>query len=163
VVIILLTNWLTCPKEGFVTFHSDITTGDNIGQTVHIPQYSVKDTNTVVTLYDSLYFDYKNGTLIEVIAPNINGLSNDLTGASITQISVSPRNGAEIINYSTPQNKTSGVGSYSTPQSLVTSVDKAYNHFQYTTVNTNTGPYQAFYISWYTNTYLHLVSIFVVV
>ena len=159
VVIILLTKWISCSKEGFVQFHSDITTGSNIGQTVHIPQYSVNDTNTVVTLYDSLYFDYRNGTLIEIFSPTVTGTSNDVIGSSITQIAVSPRDGAGIVTYSTSSQTKTGVGSYSTPQSLVTSIDKAYNQFQYTSMNTNTEPYQVFYISWYKTTYLHLVNL----
>ena len=155
VLIILLTNWFTCEKETFISFHSDITNGNNIGQTVYIPQYSSPDTKTVITLYDSLYFDYQNGTLIEVYGKNSGGNANDVTGTSITEIAVAPRDGSEIINYRTQY----GSAGYSTNQSLVTLVSPSYNQFQYTTMSKATDIYQALYISWHTNTYIHLINL----
>ena len=155
VILVLLMNWVTCSKETFVTFNSDIITGNNIGKVIYVPQYSSPNTNTVITLYDSIYFDFQNGTLIEVFAPNATGKPKDVTGSTITEIAVSPRDGSEIINY----RYTSPTAGYSTPQSLVTSITPTYNQYQYTTMNTNTTKYQVFYISWHKNTYLHLVDL----
>jgi hypothetical protein len=157
VVIILLTNWFANSKEGMISFHSDKTTGNNIGKVIHIPQYSgVKNTNTVISLYDSLYYDYRNGTVIEVFSPKADGTPSDNTGDTITGISVIPRDGSQIVNYTTPK---SSEGYSSTTQSLVTSVNRAYNQFHYTTTNTNNTKYQIFYISWHTNTYIYLVDL----
>jgi len=160
VIIIIMTNWLTSPKEGFVSFHSDITTGNNIGTPIYIPQYSVPDTKTVISLYDSIYYDYQNGTLIEVFAPDAAKTpTNDVTGSTITAIAVTPRDGIAAITYTSKNTGSSSTNEYSTPQSLVTSVNSSYNQFQYTSMNTSTHMYQAFYISWNTKTYIHLVNL----
>lgn len=158
VIVVLLTNWYTNyipkQKEPFVSFHMN----QNVGSVVYIPQYSTKNTNTVVSLYDSLYFDYRNGTLIEVLSPESTSGTNDLTGASITGIFVAPRDGQSKSIYDSQRiNSDSSVPGYATPQSLVTSTSELYNHFPY---NTNgASKYQAFYFSWNKNTFIHLVNL----
>jgi len=54
-------------SEGFVDFN--ITA--NMGDLVNIPQYSASV--SVIKLYDNLYFDNKNGNLIEIDAPAFHG------------------------------------------------------------------------------------------
>jgi hypothetical protein len=54
-------------SEGFVDFN--ITA--NMGDSVNIPQYSASV--SVIKLYDNLYFDNKNGNLIEIDAPAFHG------------------------------------------------------------------------------------------
>lgn len=158
VAVVLVTNWYTnyTPKqtETFVDFHMN----QNVGSVVYIPQYSANNTNTVISLYDSLYFDYRNGTLIEVLAPESTSGTNDLTGASITGISVAPRDGVSQSKYDSQHiNSDGSVPGYATPQSLVTSTSVLYNQFPYKTIGTNN--YQAFYFSWNKNTFVHLVNL----
>jgi hypothetical protein len=130
----------------------------NVGSVVYIPQYSEKNTNTVVSLYDSLYFDYRNGTLIEILSPESTSGTNDLTGASIIGISVAPRDGVSKSKYDSQRiNSDGSVPSYATHESLVTSTSELYNHFPYKTIGTNN--YQAFYFSWNKNTFIHLVNL----
>jgi hypothetical protein len=156
VVVVLLTNWFTNykPTETFVNFRMN----QNIGSAVYIPQYSAKNTNTVLSLYDSLYFDYQNGTLIEVLAPESTSGTNDLTGSTITGISVAPRDGVSTSKYDAQKlNSDGSVPGYATPQSLVTTTPVLYNQFPYKTIGTN--HYQAFYFSWNKNTFIHLVNL----
>ena len=72
-------------KETFVNFQNQPASGTAI----YIPQYTSNPSKTVLSLYDNLYFDTVNGTLIEVFAPPC-ASGCDTTGNNITEITVRP-------------------------------------------------------------------------
>ena len=158
VTIILITNWYkyhSCKEtESFVDFNAN----ENAGSTVYIPQYSDKDTKSVVSLYDNMYYDYKNGNLIEVSSTSTG--KKDTTGESIQNIRIVTRDGLAVKKISSQAlNADGSVPTYSSPESLVKSITPLYNQFSYKTGTHTTDPYQAFYISWNKNTYVHLVNL----
>ena len=158
VTIILITNWYkyySCKEtESFVDFNAN----KNTGSTVYIPQYSDKDTKSVVSLYDNMYYDYKNGNLIEVSSTSSG--KKDTTGESIKNIRIVTRDGLAVKKISSQAlNADGSVPAYSSPESLVNSITPLYNQFSYKSGTTTTDPYQAFYISWNKDTYVHLVKL----
>jgi len=163
VVVAIFINLTTKRKETFVNFQNN--QPSSYGKNIYIPQYSSDSTQSVLSLYDNLYFDTQNANLIEVYSPscppgNTGALCKDLTGASISEITVVPRDGLSLTSYPSGPLKPDGtVIPFSTPQSQQTSVNPAYNQFTYTTTCDSTDIYQVFYVSWFTNTYLHLINL----
>ena len=163
VVAIFMNYTIAKRKESFVNFQN--TQPSSYGKNIYIPQYSSDTTQTVLSLYDNLYFDTQNANLIEVYSPSCapgqtGALCKDLTGASIDEITVIPRDGLSLTSYPSGPLKPDGtVTPFSTPQSQQKSVNPAYNQFTYTTTCDTTSIYQVLYVSWYTNTYLHLIDL----
>jgi hypothetical protein len=137
--------------EGFVSFGNSVNNLDNI----NIPQYN--KTNTVYKLYDNLYYDNKNGNLIEVNSTAYVSGNTDLTGSSINTIYVTPREGQSTTTY---YNQLSGntMLSVNTDKSLLNSVQTSYTSWSYPTQNTNTDRYMAFYLPWDNNTFIHIIN-----
>jgi len=163
VVVAIFINLTTKRKETFVNFQNN--QPSSYGTNIYIPQYTTDSTHTVLSLYDNLYFDTQNATLIEVNSPSCppgktGALCKDLTGASISEITVVPRDGLSLTSYPSGPLKPDGtVIPFSTPQSQQKSVNPAYNQFTYTTTCDSTDLYQVFYVSWFTNTYLHVIDL----
>jgi hypothetical protein len=162
VVVVIFMNWTTKQRDTFVNFQNN--QPPSYGKSIYIPQYSSDSTHTVLSLYDNLYFDTQNATLIEVYSPSCapgqTTGCQDVTGASISEITVVPRDGLSLTTYpSGPLKPDLTVTPFSTPQSQQKSVNPAYNQFTYTTTCDTTDLYQVFYVSWYTNTYLHVVDL----
>lgn len=101
--------------EGFVSFANSVNNLDNI----NIPQYN--KTNTVYKLYDNLYYDNKNGNLIEVNSSAYVSGNTDLTGSTVNTIYVTPREGQNTTTY---YNQVSGnrMLSVNTDKSMLNSV-----------------------------------------
>jgi hypothetical protein len=156
-VLLLLFKWSSFKeetKESFVNFQSSNTTNSMI----YIPQYSSDLNRTVVHVYDNIYFDQKNGTLIEVNSEN-NPPANDSTGSSIININLVPRSGISINTYPSHPLKSDGtVAPYTTSESLINEITSAYNEFSYRTQCATTDKYQIFYYAWNKDTYIHLVK-----
>ena len=156
-VLLLLFKWSSFKeetKESLVNFQSSNTTNSMI----YIPQYSSDSNRTVVHIYDNIYFDQKNGTLIEVNSVN-NPPANDSTGSSIININLVPRSGVSINTYpSQPLNSDGSVSAYTTTESLITELKPSYNEFSYRTQCATTDKYQIFYYAWNKDTYIHLVK-----
>jgi hypothetical protein len=158
VIITLFMNWkstLYTTNESFVNFQNQ---PEASGTSVYIPQYSSDSTHSVLSLYDNIYFDSANGTLIEVFAPSCTS-NCDTTGKNITDITVASRDGLEITAIPTILDNTGNVKKYSSPQSLLTTTPQMYNEYVYTTSCANTNIYQVFYVSWYNSTYIHIVDL----
>jgi len=107
----------------------------------------------VYKLYDSLFFDNKNGNLIEVDSTTLG--TNDTTGASINSIYVIPR--IKTINsyytYSTPLKD-----SDDTEASSIEGTTSSYSSYFYNTQSTNTDNYTVFVFPWDQETYIHIVN-----
>lgn len=137
--------------EGFVSFGNSVNSLDNI----NIPQYN--KTNTVYKLYDNLYYDNKNGNLIEVNSSEYVSDNTDLTGSTINAIYVTPREGQSTTTY---YNQVSGntTLSVNTDKSMIKSIQSSYTSWSYPTQTTTTDSYMAFYFPWDTTTYIHIIN-----
>jgi hypothetical protein len=153
--------WLLSRKEGFVSFGY---TNPNI-MNVTISPYSAA--NTVIYLYDNLYFDGKNGNLIEVDSPycgnvRVNGSTvngniscNDANGSSITQLWVTTSSAATTNIHVNVNTKT--------PLATV-NANSQISQLVYLSNSQNISSpagyrYQIFYISWGLDTYLHVLGL----
>jgi len=159
VTIILLTNFFIQHKscigvESFVDFNKD----GKAGEAIYIPQYSDTDTKSVLSLYDNIYYDFKNGNLIEALSSDSG--KTDTIGSSIKSINIVTRDGLAVKNITSQMpNEDGSIPPYSSSESLVKTVTPLYNQFSYKTSTDTTDNYQAFYISWNKNTYIHLVNL----
>jgi hypothetical protein len=141
-------------RETFVNFQNQPATGT----AVYIPQYTANPNKTVLSLYDNLYFDPANGTLIEVFAPSCSS-DCDTTGQNITEITIAGRDGSELSSIATILDGKGNVKPYSSQLSEITNMSQLYNQFIYTTSCPFTNIYQVMYISWYTDTYIHIIDL----
>ena len=170
VLSILFSNFLPLSntKESFVSFNQNKQPIDYVA----IPQYS-PSSHSVVKIYDNVFFDTTNGNLIEVdgtayVSGNtVSGNTStsgtrDNTGISITGIYVTKRDGTTNQNpYTTTftdATKTN-VRANTTDESKINNVNSQYNSWLYNTKSSNTDKYQIFYVSWNTNTFIHVVKL----
>jgi hypothetical protein len=162
VLFMMVNKWFTIKetKETFVDFYKD--SAENSMTMLYIPQYST-DTNRLVThLYDNLYFDDKNGAVIEVNSSQIG--TPDTTGKTINRIHISPRDGRTNTTYqSLPDNSQGEVQGIDTAESKVMTITPTYSQYSNTgTVlinNTSPAPthlYQYFYYTWNKQTFIYL-------
>ena len=141
-------------RETFVNFQNQPATGT----AVYIPQYTANPNKTVLSLYDNLYVDPANGTLIEVFAPSCSS-GCDTTGQNITEITIAGRDGSELSSIATILDGKGSVKPYSSQLSEITNMSQLYNQFIYTSSCPFTKIYQVIYISWYTDTYIHIIDL----
>ena len=161
-VLILVISVVFCKNftyplsEGFVNYNLNVIPT----QKVVINAYGQ---NSVVKLFDNLFFDDKNGNVIEVdssrFTGNVDAQGNfvsgniDNTGASINNYYISTRDGT-MKQYSKDdfKVKTSGLN---TGETIVSS---SYKHWSYDVKCQNTGKYKFFYVPWNTETYIHIIE-----
>lgn len=133
-------------KEGFVSFKQS----EPQGSRVEIPQYTSSE--TPYKLYDSIYFDDLNGNLIEVDSSDYSTSGNvDMTGNTITNISVLPRDSVDVYTYEIS----------SEDQILPdqpTELSSSYKSMIYRSEGENTDSYTVFYMPWDKKSYLHIVN-----
>jgi hypothetical protein len=167
-------------SEGFVAFEQTTPVLTN----VVIPQYSVASTS-VVKLYDNIYFDTKNGNLIEVdgaafqsdtLPSSINSIEGNLitSGNSLTSgntitnsLSYPDMTGSSITGiYVITRDGNSNANPYVEKgedtelcESLIPNLQCKYSSWIYNTKSRNTNLYQVFYMSWYLKTYIHIIQI----
>jgi len=155
-------SWLLSRKEGFVSFGY---TNPNIMR-VTISRYS---SDSVIYLYDNLYFDGKNGNIVEVDSPycgnvRVNGSTingniscNDSTGSSITQLWVT-NSSANTTNVSITSQLNTNLNLANVPANPQISQMVYLSNSQ----NIASSPgyrYQLFYVSWGLDTYLHMIGL----
>ena len=152
VLSVLFSRWAMCDVDGFIGYNYE----KDVAEAVIIPMYST--TNKLYKMYDSLYFDNKNGNIIEVDATaysNVGGVSAgnlDLTGRSITGLHISPRVGNSTMSY-----VLDGITSVITP-SPSTNIEKSYRSTVYRTLGNLPTRYTAFMLPWHDNTYVHIMN-----
>ena len=156
VIITLLMNLRDSYKrESFVNFQNHPQAS---GSSIYIPQYSTNESIKLLSLYDNIYFDTRNGNLIEIFAEScLRDCKTDVK--KITDIVIASRNGVGITAIPTVFDTTGNVKANATPYSLVATVDTAYSNYVYTSSCTTTDIYQVFYTSWNTDSYIHIVNI----
>jgi len=148
VISIVFGNMLN--MEGFVSFGYNV---NNLNR-INIPQYNT--TSSVYKLYDNIFYDNKNGNLIEIDATSYSG-NTDLTGSTINSLYVTPRDGITTTIYN---NQISGntVLSVNTDKSMLNTLSPSYSCWIYPTQSNNTDKYTAIYLPWNDSTYLHLIN-----
>lgn len=152
VLSVLFCRWAMRDVDGFIGYNYT----KDIAEAVIIPMYSSK--NRLYKMYDSLYFDNKNGNIIEVDAAvysNVGGVAAgnvDLTGRSITGLHISPRVGNSTMSY-----VINGITSVITP-SPSTDIEKSYRSSVHRTLGNPPTRYTAFMLPWHDNTYVHIMN-----
>lgn len=152
VAVIVCKNCAYPLSEGFVSYAANV----EPSKYVTITQYS----NTpVIKMFDNLFFDNKNGNVIEVDSSQFLGNVNadggylsgniDMTGESISNLYISTRDGYEK-SYVTP--------STAIPEANIATVTSSYQNWSYTTKCQNTRKYQLFYVPWNMDTYVHIIQ-----
>lgn len=132
-------------QEGFVSFKQT----EEDGSRQVIPQYSTNE--RPYKLYDSLYFDNLNGNLIEVDSAAYDSGNVDMTGNTITSISVLPRTSNDVYTYEIT----------STNQKLPTqstTLNDSYKSMIYRSESDSTDKYTVFYMPWGKKTFLHVIN-----
>lgn len=143
-------------KEGFVQFKTSV-----VPQTeTVVPPYSSRG---IVKLYDNLFVDRQNINLVEVVSSEYKGNIDasykttgnvDLTGASITAITVQTRDGV-IKNYPVTSSEVK-----ETEESKISTITSSYKSVPfYTSACATTAKYQLFYVPWGTDTYIHGIQV----
>jgi hypothetical protein len=130
--------------EGFISFgHSNNSMDD-----MQIPQYSSAYVNK---LYDNVFYDPKNGNLIEV-----DGITygNSVTGNTVSTLYVTPRtNPNQTFQYNVSDVTTSTVD-----LSTTSNTASSFSSFMYPTQGANTDKYSVFYIPFGTDTLVHIID-----
>jgi len=159
-VLILVVSVIVCKNctyplsEGFVSYDANVEPTTS----ATIPQYS---NTSVIKMFDNLFFDNKNGNVIEVDSSQFLGNLNangaylsgnvDITGSSISNLYISTRDD----NHKTYSTSTSSA----IPEANNATVTSSYKNWSYTTQCPNTGKYQLFYVPWNTDTYVHIIAL----
>ena len=153
VSVIFCKNLSTSLSEGFVSYDVNVVPTS----AVTINQYS---SSPVIKMFDNLFFDKKNGNVIEVDSSqflgNVDAIGGylsgniDTTGSSISNLYISTRDGA-VHNYPVSNSPTN-------QESQISSIASSYQQWTYNTKTQTTGKYQLFYVPWNTDTYVHITE-----
>ena len=133
-------------KENFISFEETAT----IGESIIIPTYS--SGNNVFKLYDNLFFDMKNGNLIEIDSPKYDN-NLDTTENSILNTIVTTRTD------SNPSTSYEGNIAKNVFESKINVISDTYISYSYHTVCKNTDNYIVIYIPWKKETIIHLLNV----
>ena len=153
--------------EGFIAYNESSSTLNQL----HLPQYS--SSNLLYKVYDSIYFDNKNGNVIELFGTTFSNSTTtgtipttnvvDVTGATLTDIVLMNRSSTANAPMTISHYSSSNTTGLSVDQSLIkTSTINSYNYsITPNSSNFNSNPnisynYQTLYISWGTDTILHI-------
>ena len=158
-VLILVVTVIVCKNcayplsEGFVSYAANV----EPSKYITIPQYS---NTSVIKMFDNLFFDNKNGNVIEVDSSRFLGNVNaaggylsgniDIAGSSISNLYISTRDDYHK-TYSTST-------SSAIPEANIATVTSSYKNWNYTTKCQNTRKYQLFYVPWNMDTYVHIIQ-----
>ena len=143
VLVISITFGNMLQLEGFISFGQNNTIMDNM----QIPQYS---SSYVHKLYDNIFYDPKNGNLIEVDGDG----GNVVTGNTVSTLYVTPRTNPGITSLYEVSNTTNSTVNLSTSTNTISS----FNSWLYPTQCKNTDNYSVFYIPYGTDTLVHVIN-----
>lgn len=147
-------------NEGFISYEFPKQPIDLVA----IPQYSTnnkKDNITTYKLFDNLFFDNKNGNIIEVDGTSIEpseAIKFDNTGRTVTSIYVTTRSKPEkTVSYKTVLSGSTVIPK-DTDESMIASMSESYKTFRYDSQSLNTSSYSVFYVGWSTSTFINIIS-----
>jgi hypothetical protein len=130
--------------EGFISFGYSNNTMDDM----QIPQYSSAYVNK---LYDNIFYDPKNGNLIEVDGVTY---GNVVTGNTVSTLYVTPRtNPNQTFQYNVSEISTSTID-----LSTTASTASSFSSYMYPTQCPDTDKYSVFYIPFGTDTLVHIID-----
>lgn len=147
IITVLLSRWAQQDIDGFIGYQMNVEQMSSI----IIPMYSSQ--NTVHKMYDNLYFDNKNGNIIEVDV-NSHGnttLQNDTTGSNISALHIVPRIGTVSTTFEI-KNMTDKVPAPST------TMNNSYKSIDYTSKCKETDEYKVFMMPWKQDTFVHIMN-----
>jgi len=154
VSVIFCKNLSSSLSEGFVSYDVNVVPT----AIVTVDKYSQ---TPIVKMFDNLFFDKKNGNVVEVDSTRFLGNVDttggyltgniDTTGASISNLYISTRDG----NFHSYPASTSATN----VESQIATVSSSYKNWNYNTKCQSTGQYQLFYVPWNTDTYLHIIEL----
>lgn len=139
VILVALYNYFSKGKEGFIQLYNDT----QINDSVILPMYSPD--NSVLKLYDNLFFDNKNGNLIEIVDESATSESKVVLTFHVTS-----RAGVTAIYKNDASTKAT--------ESLIPSMKSSYVSWVYNTFSTETDKYSVAYMPWGTSTYIHIIN-----
>ena len=143
VLVISITFGNMLHLEGFISFGQNNTIMDSM----QIPQYS---SSYVHKLYDNIFYDPKNGNLIEVDGDG----GNVVTGNTVSTLYVTPRTNPGITSVYEVSNVTNNTINLSTNTNTISS----FNSWLYPTQCKNTDNYSVLYIPYGTDTLVHVIN-----
>ena len=143
VLVISITFGNMLHLEGFISFGQNNTIMDSM----QIPQYS---SSYVHKLYDNIFYDPKNGNLIEVDGDG----GNVVTGNTVSTLYVTPRTNPGITSVYEVSNVTNNTINLSTNANTISS----FNSWLYPTQCKNTDNYSVLYIPYGTDTLVHVIN-----
>ena len=135
-------------EEGFLSYNYDAQSSFNAN--VYIPYYST--TKQVHRLYDNMYYDYVNGSVIVLFGSQ--STTADKVGNTITGYTVFNRDGTSPGTYTVSPD----VPTYEHPQSKATGINSSYTNIYIVSENNN-DKYELVYIPWGKETYLHVIQL----
>jgi len=139
------------PEEGFITYRSKT----KPGETAILAQYTTE--RAVYKLYDNFYYDNLNGTVILLKSPEQASTLVDISGTSLTGISLWDRNGATLSDIA-PSTPAVPVGKFEHAQSKLASIINTFNQFKIVAEN-NANKYELLYIPWGQETFIHIIQL----
>jgi hypothetical protein len=149
-LIVLVISVLCCrqnniEEEGFISYNLN---GESLSQ-YEMLMYSEK--NKLILLYDNVYFDYKNGNLVEIDGTDNGAVPEVNNTDSVNNIYVTPRGGSSTIQYSVAAN----IGMTKEPSQTMSNSYKSYIYY---TKCVDTSKYAVCMIPWHNNTYIHMIN-----
>ena len=87
------------PLEGFISFNKNTAI---MNKNVIVPPYSSQ--YAVTKIYDSIYFDTRNGNVLELFGKSAE--TEDTSGTTLTNMVLLPRNTAEVVEYNIREGNT---------------------------------------------------------
>jgi len=147
VVTVLICRCAQSYTEGMIAYQYNV----NPKGTLTIPMYSASK-NKLHKVYDSIYFDNKNGNLVEVDAktPYDDEVISD--PSDMNALHIVPRSGGATSTYVINSIDDTIPTPETTMNNSMTSID-------YTTKGVNTDPYKVFMMPWHDNTYIHVMEL----
>ena len=134
-------------EEGFVSYQETLPS-DGLATTV-LPGYSA---NLVNKVYDNIFFDTKNGNVIEVDSSAYANAA-DVTGETIAREIVTTRRGNSKVYDMNHASLASTV-----VESTTNPVEESDTSWSYLTQSKNTDTYNVFYIPWHNITIVHVLN-----
>ena len=139
--------------EGFVTFNQSLSAFTK----VLVPSYD--KTNSIVKLYDDIYYDQRNGNAVLVTgSATTPALVSETEGTSVTSIDIYQRKGGSSTRYNTPVTVSAASTTafqQTTDESKISSIPSMVKEWSVV----SSGKNQLNYLSWGTDTYLSVFDL----
>ena len=158
VITVLICRCAQSYTEGMIAYQYEL----NPRSTLTIPMYSASK-NKLHKVYDSIYFDNKNGNLVELDAVSsyvVTPAAGDEPASNNATISNNEINALHILPRDGTSTSTYVINNIDdtipTPE---TTMKNSMNSIVYTTIGAALSPYTVFMMPWHDNTYIHVMDL----